>query len=112
VRSQGDSAAVLHCAHGNSCTLRRAAHGASRRVFPAQGRGQMSKVKLMKLLYLAERESCRRYGEPISGDTLLSTPGGPVLSTTQDLMAGVDRTDIHAAFPEYPLSCRFSDQNW
>jgi len=59
--------------------------------------GQMSKVKLMKLLYLAERESYRRYGEPISGDTLLSTPGGPVLSTTQNLMADVDKTDVHAA---------------
>lgn len=52
-------------------------------------------LKLMKLLYLAERESLKIYGEPISGDKLVSMPHGPVLSRTLDLMNGYgsDATD-------------------
>jgi len=47
-------------------------------------------LKLMKLLYLAERESLRVYGEPISGDKLVSMQHGPVLSRTLNLMNGWD----------------------
>jgi len=50
--------------------------------------GRMPLLKLMKLLYLAERESYRIYGEPISGDQLVSMPHGPVLSLTLDMMNG------------------------
>lgn len=50
--------------------------------------GQLPLLKLMKLMYLAERESLRRYGEPISGDRLVSMPQGPVLSNTLNLMNG------------------------
>lgn len=50
--------------------------------------GEMSHLKLMKLLYLADRESMRRYGEPISQDRMVSMPHGPVLSQTYDLMSG------------------------
>lgn len=35
------------------------------------GKGRMSYLKLMKLLYLADRESMRRHGEAISGDRYL-----------------------------------------
>ena len=48
----------------------------------------MSLLKLMKLLYLAERESLRLYGMPMSGDRLVAMPHGPVLSVTYDLMSG------------------------
>lgn len=48
--------------------------------------GQMSKLKLMKLLYLAERESLRLYGVPMTGDRLVSMDHGPVLSKTLDLI--------------------------
>lgn len=48
--------------------------------------GKLPVLKLMKLLYLAERESYRQYGEPISGDNLVSMPHGPVLSQTLNLM--------------------------
>ena len=48
----------------------------------------MSHLKLMKLLYLADRESMRLYGEPISQDRMVSMPHGPVLSQTYDLMSG------------------------
>lgn len=50
--------------------------------------GRLPLLKLMKLLYLAERESLKVYGEPISGDKLVAMPHGPVLSTTYDLMNG------------------------
>lgn len=41
---------------------------------------KLNVLKLMKLMYLAERESYRRYGEPIIGDQPVSMPKGPVLS--------------------------------
>lgn len=50
--------------------------------------GQMSHLKLMKLLYLADRESMGVYGQPISEDRMVSMPHGPVLSQTYDLMLG------------------------
>jgi uncharacterized phage-associated protein len=50
--------------------------------------GRMSHLKLMKLLYLADREAVRAFGWPISGDRLVSMPHGPVLSQTLNLMDG------------------------
>lgn len=50
--------------------------------------GRLPLLKLMKLMYLAERESLRLYGEPISGDKPVSMPHGPVLSNTLDRMNG------------------------
>lgn len=49
--------------------------------------GRMSKLKLMKLLYLADRESMVRYALPISDDHMVSMTHGPVLSGTLDLMS-------------------------
>lgn len=49
---------------------------------------RMSHLKLMKLLYLAERESIRESGFPMSEDKYVSMPHGPVLSMTLDLMNG------------------------
>lgn len=43
-------------------------------------------LKLMKLMYLAERSSYEQYGEPIIGDALVSMPNGPVLSGTLELI--------------------------
>jgi uncharacterized phage-associated protein len=50
--------------------------------------GRMAYIKLMKLLYLADRESLNRYGEPITFDRMASLPNGPVLSRTLDLLNG------------------------
>ncbi len=49
---------------------------------------RMSHLKLMKLLYLSDREAMREFGWPISGDQLVSMPHGPVLSQTLNLMDG------------------------
>ncbi len=53
-----------------------------------KGGDRMSHLKLMKLLYLADREAMAHYGAPISGDCLVSMPHGPVLSMTLNLMDG------------------------
>jgi uncharacterized phage-associated protein len=50
--------------------------------------GRMSYLKLMKLLYLADRASLEQYEASISDDTHVSMPQGPVLSTTLNLMTG------------------------
>lgn len=48
----------------------------------------MSHLKLMKLMYLADREAVRAFGLPISRDRFVSMPHGPVLSMTLNLMDG------------------------
>ena len=50
--------------------------------------GTMPHLKLMKLLYLAERTSVEKNGYPILGDNLVSMDYGPVLSITLDYMQG------------------------
>lgn len=46
--------------------------------------GRMSHLALIKLLYLAERESLTRFGVPLTYDRYVSMPYGPVLSGTLD----------------------------
>jgi len=53
-----------------------------------KGGNRMPHLKLMKLLYLADRESMGRFGAPISGDRIVAMPHGPVLSMTLNLMDG------------------------
>lgn len=43
----------------------------------------LSDKKILMLMYLAERESYRLYGEPISGDLLVLSPYGPALKEAQ-----------------------------
>lgn len=50
--------------------------------------GQMHHLKLMKLLYLADRLSWKERDYSISGDSYYSLPFGPVLSQTLNLMRG------------------------
>ena len=54
-------------------------------------KGRMNYLKLMKLLYLADRESMKRHGHPISGDRFVSMDHGPVLSQTFNLIKGTVR---------------------
>jgi uncharacterized phage-associated protein len=46
----------------------------------------MSYMKLLKLLYLTDRESLLRWGRPLSTDVHVSMDHGPVLSQTLDLI--------------------------
>lgn len=50
--------------------------------------GRMAHLKLMKLLYLADRESLHAAGQQISGDRMVSMKHGLVLSETLNLMDG------------------------
>ena len=46
--------------------------------------GTMSHLKLIKLLYLVEREALTRFGAPLAYDRYVSMPHGPVMSATLD----------------------------
>ncbi len=52
----------------------------------------MSHLKLMKLLYLADREAFLRLGRPITFDCCVSMDHGPVLSQSFNLLVGDSRT--------------------
>lgn len=65
---------------------RKAAEAAAFLLFKAGG--SLPLIKLVKLLYLAERLSLQRYGEPLTGDRLVSMTHGPVLSMTYDHING------------------------
>lgn len=56
--------------------------------FLHRARGQLQILKLMKLMYLAERASYQQFGEPLIGDKLVSMDNGPVLSITLNHMNG------------------------
>lgn len=65
---------------------RKAAEAAAFLLYKA--RGSLPLIKLIKLLYLSERLSLERYGEPLTGDRLVSMTHGPVLSRTYDHING------------------------
>ena len=67
---------------------RKAAQAAAYRLYRAGGR--LPGLKLVKLMYLAERESLKRFGDSITGDRFVSMPHGPVLSKTYSLIGGFD----------------------
>ncbi len=46
--------------------------------------GQLNHMKLIKLLYLADRRALIKWGRPITFDWYVSMPHGPVLSFTLD----------------------------
>ena len=48
--------------------------------------GKMSYMKLIKLLYLVDREALRRWGRPVTTDSYVAMDQGPVLSTTLNLI--------------------------
>jgi uncharacterized phage-associated protein len=48
--------------------------------------GSMSYIKLIKLLYLADREALIRWGRPITTDRYISMDVGPVVSRIYDLI--------------------------
>ena len=61
-----------------------------------QLRGQpMSHLKLVKLLYLLDREALTRWGRPVTYDWYYSMPHGPVLSFTLDRINGAGDEDTY-----------------
>lgn len=47
--------------------------------------GQIDKLKLIKLVYLADRYHLRRYGRPMINDAYFAMPLGPVGSSVKDI---------------------------
>ncbi len=60
----------------------------------------MEYMKLIKLLYLADRRSLIETGYPITGDQFFSLPQGPVLSQTLDLVKRMQHSP-GANWPQY-----------
>jgi uncharacterized phage-associated protein len=58
---------------------------AAARILKNRG-GRMSYMKLIKLLYLADREALARWGRPITTDSYVSMKHGPVLSQVLNLI--------------------------
>ena len=46
----------------------------------------MHYMKLIKLMYLVDREAIIRWGDAVTNDSFVSMPHGPVLSATLDLI--------------------------
>lgn len=63
--------------------------------------GTMSYMKLIKLLYLADREAILRWGHPITTDQYVSMDKGPVLSRTLNLINDGSEPGSHNVWPEY-----------
>ena len=49
---------------------------------------RLSRLRLLKLLYIADRESLQERARPISGDRPVAMDHGPVLTNTDDLIKG------------------------
>lgn len=54
--------------------------------FAAKNGGHIGRMKLIKLMYLADREALIEYGHPISDDDPYSLDNGPILSHSLNLM--------------------------
>lgn len=61
----------------------------------------VGKLKLMKLMYLAERESMRRHVFPIVCDDIFAMRKGMALSRTYDLMIGKPQTPTNGEWARH-----------
>lgn len=55
-----------------------------------QHEGQMSRLRLLKLLYIADRECLAESLRPVTGDRPVSMDHGPVLTRTYNLIKSLD----------------------
>src|SRR5262245_60955110 len=69
--------------------------------FTQKAGGAINIMKLVKLMYLADREAVKRYGFPISFDRMVSLDNGPVLSRTLNLINGDVTREQAAAWDEW-----------
>ena len=58
--------------------------------------GRMTRLRLIKLLYFAEREAAERHNRPICGGRYVSMDNGPVLSEVYDLIKGERPSQVWA----------------
>jgi uncharacterized phage-associated protein len=62
---------------------------------------KMSYMKLIKLLYLVDREALLRWGRPVTGDRYVAMDRGPVLSQTLDLATDEPSPGEHSIWAEH-----------
>lgn len=55
-------------------------------LFLKKNKGKMNYMKLIKLLYLADREALARWERPLTGDSYFSMKKGPILSSVLDII--------------------------
>jgi uncharacterized phage-associated protein len=55
-------------------------------LFLKKNGGKMNYMKLIKLLYLVDRDGLARWGRPLTGDSYFSMKKGPILSNVLDLI--------------------------
>jgi uncharacterized phage-associated protein len=60
--------------------------------------GRMPHLKLIKIMYLADREAMNRHGFPITGDQFVAMPHGPVPSATLDCINGYQPKPIEGGW--------------
>lgn len=63
--------------------------------------GRMSYLKLIKLLYLVDREALIRWGRPVTTDRYVSMDQGPVVSRIYNLITGELPPGIRTLWQEY-----------
>lgn len=63
--------------------------------------GRMSYLKLLKLLYLADRRALLAHGRPITFDRYVSMDHGPVLSQTYNLIVGEEQPEAPSYWRRY-----------
>ncbi len=57
-------------------------------IFLQLGGGKMKYIKLLKLLYLADRKALEEWERPITNDSYVNMDKGPVVSSAYDLVKG------------------------
>lgn len=63
--------------------------------------GKMSYLKLMKLMYLVDREALLRWGRSVTFDRIVSMDNGLVLSQTLDLIHGGRRLGVDEVWKRF-----------
>jgi len=66
--------------------------------FAVRAGGQIEKLKLIKLIYLTEREHLSTFDDSMLLDELYSLPNGPICSSTLNGINGVIHTDVWDEF--------------
>lgn len=69
--------------------------------FIQQAGGTLNVLKLMKLLYLADREAMNRYDEPLTYDAMVSMKHGPVLSRVLECINGFQLDNVAGGWDEW-----------
>ena len=72
--------------------------------FAVQAGGELNKMKVLKLIYFADRYHLRKYGRPITNDSYFALPYGPVASACRDLL-NRDVADYSTPESDYKEIC-------